>query len=210
MYPELAKLLFVLGLVIPGLMCIRLGQRTRRKDGVAIESLSLFDPIFISLLFITSGSMIYGSRMGTNDYDLSWGRGFPGHLIFLGFLIAMRLFLSGFFSSGQIVILRGRKDVVMDAVRRILVHYKLRYELDVDVFDIPSIKMKITVDDELRWGQVSVHVKTKDGDWWTIITEAVIKMFEGTPSSQDHPALTQMGGVFVGIGIALGVAFLIA
>lgn len=209
MYRELAEFVFVLGFVIPGLMYIRHGHRTWRKDGVAIESMSLVDPILILLIIMTLGTGIYDYNTGTGYDEPSLDRWSLRYLLFACAIIASRLFLDGIHSSGSIRILRGREEAVMDAIKLILVHHNLRYRLVEDVFDIPSIKMKIEIDGYPNWGQVSIFPKTRDKDWRETIHEGLMNTFEGTPSARSYPALLITGCASVGIGLALGVVFVI-
>jgi hypothetical protein len=181
------------------------GERT----GVAIESMSLVDPILILLIIIFLGIGLYDYNTGTGYDEPTVDRWSLRYLLFAGAIIASRLFLDGLHSSGSIRILRGREEAVLDAIKQILAHHNLRYRLVEDVFDIPSIKMKIEVDYHPNWGQVSIFPRTKDKDWRETIHEGLMNTFEGTPSARSYPALLILSGVFVGVGIALGVAFVI-
>lgn len=208
-YLGIAKFLFVLGFVIPGLMYIRHGHRTWRKDGVAIEFMSLIDPIFITLTFMFLGILMFDISQGTDLNDPSWDDNPLRRLLFLGFLLGFHVLISSLRVPGSILILRGRKQVVLDTIKLILAHHRLGYTLDVDEFDIPSIKMRIEVDDHPTRGQVSIIHKTRNKEWRETIHEGILNVFEGTPSEGSHPSLLILGGVLVGIGIALGVAFII-
>ncbi len=188
-------ILLIIGFMIPGLMYIYLGLRTLRKDWLAMEEWFLALPLaFIMVYFLSiAGYMNYYYP----DLDLIW----LGVLIIVG-IITMKLF-----SLGQIVVFRGGRDIVIQAIQRILENRGLSYRMEVDTFTIPEINMEIEVNHFERSYLVGISTKSKDKDWIDTIHEDILNMFKGRPSERPHPGLLILGSGIVVIGLALGVAF---
>jgi hypothetical protein len=208
--------IFVLAVVLPGILYIYIGLKTRRKDEVAMESLYLAIPYYLFLLLIILGSSLVGTDVlppDTRGLDFMQDRLLPpgpariaAHSLFLPLFFIPWLF-AGLLSVGQILVIRGNRRNVAVAIQRILEHRNLRFRITDDAFDIPSVKLKIHVNEteDLRW--VHVRTKTKDKLMAESIQEDLLNMFEGTARARAKPHMVIMGGVITSIGVGLGVVF---
>jgi hypothetical protein len=191
---DLSMILLVIGLVIPGLMYILLGLRTLRKDWLAMEAWFLAIPsYFILFYFLGQAGYIHYFY---SEFDIIW----------LIALILVGILPIYFFGLGQIQVFHGGRDVVMQAIQRILKNRGLSYRLEVDTFIIPEIKMEIEVEHIEISDLVGIRTKSKDKDWTDTIHEDILNMFKGRPSERSHPGLLILGLGFVVIGLAIGVA----
>jgi len=191
---DLVEIFLVIGLVIPGLIQLYLGLRTWKKEWLAMETWVLALPyMFLFLFFCYFGfiDLVYP------DLDLV--------TIVLFIVGAIPLFY--FYSLGQILVLRGRRDVVMRGIQQILDNRKRRYRLEGDVFDLPEFKMKIEVNHFEVSDMVGIDMKAKDREWTEIIHEDILNLFSGRPSERYHPFLLVLGIVILGSGAALGALF---
>ena len=191
---DIQETLLIIGLVAPGLMSIYLGIKTWRKDWLAMETRVLLSPLtFIFIYFFSyAGYLDYYYP----DSDLFW---------FIGLLlIALILIYLGF--HGQIMVLRGNRDVVLRGVKGILDKLNLKYTVDGDRFDIPEINMKVEINYFETSDLVGVQTSLRRVPIWTkTIHEEVLNLFVGRPSERSHPAILVAGLVLLGIALGLGV-----
>lgn len=163
------------------------------------------------MVIIFIGSLMYDLIGGTADKDAfdadahSMDLFYPGLLVFIHLAVLSMIIVSGY---GQILIFRGRRVAVLGAVHRLMDHRKLRYDFDDDVFVIPSIDMKVQVNDFPKRKLVGVSLRCRDKDWREMIHEDILHMFKGTPSELLHPVMIMTGCVLLWIGIVLGAAYL--
>jgi len=191
---DLSMILLVIGLVIPGLMYIFLGLKILRKDWLAMEVWFMAIPsYFILFYFLGQAGYIHYFY---SEFDLIW----------LIALILVGILPIYFLGLGQILVFHGGRDIVIQAIQRILENRGLRYNLEEDTFTIPDIKMEIEVDHIEISDLVSIRTKSKDKDWTDTIQEDILNMFKGRPSERSHPGLLILGLGFVVIGLAVGVA----
>jgi hypothetical protein len=187
-------ILLVIGFMIPGLMYILLGLKTLRKDWLAMEEWFLVLPLaFIMVYFLSFG--------GYMDYFYP-----DSDLIWLGVLILVGIIIVYMWDLGQIVVFHGERDVVIQAIQRILENRGLSYRMEVDTFTIPEINMEIEVNHFERSYLVGISTKSKDKEWIDTIHEDILNMFKGRPSERPNPGLLILGSGIVVIGLALGVA----
>ena len=195
---DLAETLFIIGLVIPGLICIYLGLRTWKKDWLAMETSVMVSPLlFIFFYFFGLASYI---SYYYPDWDL---------VQFIG-LISLGLFSTYIGSFGQILVLRGNRDVVLRGVQGILDRLGLQYTLNGDRFDLPEINMKIKINHFERSDLVGIQTPWRRVPIWSKeIHEEILNLCVGRPSERYHPAILVMGLAILGTGAALGVMFAI-
>ena len=174
---DLPEILLVIGLVIPGLMYIFLGRKILRKDWLAMEVWFMAIPAYF-ILFYFLGQAGY-IHYFYSELDIIW----------LIALILVGIIPIYFLGLGDILVFHVGRDVVMQAIQRILENRGLSYRLEVDTFTIPDIKMEIEVDHIEISDLVSIRTKSKDKDWTDIIQEDILDMFKGRPSERSHPAL---------------------
>ncbi len=174
---DLPEILLVIGLVIPGLMYIFLGRKILRKDWLAMEVWFMAIPAYF-ILFYFLGQAGY-IHYFYSELDIIW----------LIALILVGIIPIYFLGLGDILVYHVGRDVVMQAIQRILENRGLSYRLEVDTFTIPDIKMEIEVDHIEISDLVSIRTKSKDKDWTDIIQEDILDMFKGRPSERSHPAL---------------------
>lgn len=191
---ELEEILLLIGLVIPGLLCTYLGIRTLRKDWLAMETWVMLTPIIFLFLFFFFFSDIVGLYHPV-----------LGLLYAIMFVVgSIAIFYLAFL--GQILVLRGSRDVVVRGIQGILDKLGLGYSLEGDTFDIPEIDMKIEINHFERSDLVAVRLPYYYYNTWRkTIHEEILNLFVGRPSERSHPSLLIMGTSLMVLGLVLGI-----
>ncbi len=211
---KLYEMLFVLSFVIPGLLYYYIGYLTWRKEWVAIWTGTQATPWFILHVLL-----VY-TDWNFEDVILQAGYGEIEGSLFVSYgtvqtirwitVLPIVIYVIYIHKMGQIVILRGRSDIVIKAVEQILDNHRWGYTRGGDEFHVPSIDMRVQINWTETSGVVGIRTRCRDRDWKELFQENIMNTFKGRPSERYHPAYMIVGGVFLGIGIFLGVLIAMA
>jgi hypothetical protein len=189
---DVAGVLLLVGIVVPGLMCVHIGLRTWRKDWLAMETYHMVSPLFFSMAYYFLVDPLLRRHFAT----------------FLPYLIALLISAVLFFylgSFGDILVLRARGDVVLRGVQGILDRLHLGYTLDGDRFDLPEIGFWIEINGTMTGNYVGVRTPWRRVPVWTkTVHEEVLNLFVGRPSEKPHPALLMTGLVLLAVALVVG------
>ena len=211
---QLYEVLFVGSFIIPGLIFISIGLRTWNKDWLAIYTGTQMAPWFFLHVLLVYTVWAY------DDVILQAGNGEipPPPLIsyrllqtiVLATVLPMIAYAIYMIRIGEIVILRGRRDIVIKAICQILGNRRLGYSFSGDGFHVPSIDMRIQVNWTETSGVVGTRIRCKDRVWREAIQESIFNTFTGRPSERSYPLYLILGCIFLGSGIVSGVLIAMA